>query len=87
MKNRFVDGEMSKQGYDFPDGANQFFTDGQQFKYTYAQAGSESEAINKAKSDIKLTETDQTFVMKKQLKNGEYSVVVFAKANGKEYYH
>lgn len=86
VKDRFIDGYMSKKWYEFPDWANKFFVDNQQYKFTFAQWSSESEALKNAQNDLKITETDQTFVMKKKLVNGNYSFVVFSSANPNEYY-
>jgi len=77
---------MSRQGYNFPDGANKFFNNEQQFKYTFAQGSSEKEALSNAQKTLKINETASTFKMTKQLKNGQYSIVLFAKANDKEYF-
>jgi hypothetical protein len=86
VKSRFIDGSMSRQGYTFDGGANKIFEDKQQFKYTYAQGDSESEALKIAQQTLKIAEGEQVFVMKKELKNGKFSLVVFAKAKENEYY-
>jgi Leucine-rich repeat (LRR) protein len=56
LKSSFIEGSMSKQGYSFPEGANQFFNDQQTFKFTYAQGSSENEALRTAQEKLKISE-------------------------------
>ncbi|MDR2189750.1 MAG: hypothetical protein LBP53_00730 [Candidatus Peribacteria bacterium] len=65
MKNRFIDGNMSRQGYVFSDWANEFFQNKQQFKYTFAQGTPESEALSNVQKNLHINETATTFKMTK----------------------
>lgn len=86
VKDRFIDWNMSRQWYDFSDGANRFFNDKQEYKFTYAQWKSEWEALENSRKELQIDERTETFTMQKKLANGNYSVVVFTKAKETEYY-
>lgn len=86
IKDRFIDWAMSRQGYDFPDWGNKFFDNQQQYKFTFAQWPSEWEALKNAQKELRIGETDKTFIMEKKLANGDHSLVVFSSANQNEYY-
>jgi hypothetical protein len=85
VKDKFIDGSMSHSGYKFQDGANKFFLDDQQYKYTFVQWASLEKIKSKAYEKLWTTK-EQSFLMTKKLANGNYSIVVFSKASDNEYY-
>lgn len=86
IQDRFIDGYMSQIWYDFPDWANKFFVDDEQYKFTFSQWLSKSESLENAQNELNINETNNMFVMTKELANGNYSSIVFSSVNSDEYY-
>ncbi len=86
IQDRFIDGYMSQIWYDFPDWANKFFVDNEQYKFTFSQWSSKAESLENAQNELNIDETNNMFVMTKELANGDFSSIVFSSANSDEYY-